>query len=56
MLLCVLAVAGCAARPNVGAVVQAPQVVQPPAPAVVRETLPKPPGHFARTLADFLGD
>ena len=56
-LLCAVLVAGCAAqRPDVGAVVVAPQVVQPPVPQVVLETLPKPPGHFARTLADFLGD
>lgn len=57
MTLLLLAAAGCATqRPDVGAVVVAPQVQLPPVPALVQQTQPKPEGYFSRTLSDFLNN
>ena len=46
---------GCATptRPDVGAVVVAPQVKLPPLPAIVQLTEPKPAGYFQKSLADY---
>ena len=55
LMACALTCAGCASSPkppDVGAVVVAPQVVQPPVPALVLEMEPLAPGYFQRRLME----
>lgn len=51
------ALSGCALSPKpvpVGRVVVAPQVKQPPVPALVQQTQPKPTGYFQRAMRQAL--
>lgn len=46
---------GCATAPAMpGAVVEAPQVVQPPLPKLVQETPARPVGYFRKLVLDAL--
>lgn len=50
-----LSLSACATAPAMpGAVVEAPQVVPPPPPKLVRETPPRPVGYFRRLVLDAL--
>ena len=58
LLACALLplLAGCATPtplPDVGAVVVAPKPQIPPVPALVQETMPRPPGFFHQSLLDY---
>ena len=45
---------GCASSPNPGSVVVAPQVTQPPLPALVLEVEPKPAGYYQNQILNAL--
>ena len=58
-LLVSLSIALCAcasspSQPSVGLVVEAPKVVLPPVPKLVKETPPKPTGYFQKAILDAL--
>jgi len=54
-VLLLAALAGCATptQRDVGAVVIAPKVQIPPAPAIVQQTPPKEPGYFQNRLLNY---